>query len=394
MANGNALQEFNDFQLGTTSAFVSGPEKLVNEASDKTYWWGRFMDGALPHTIVKGGVDIKEKLFFETGEVTKNYKPGAWQDWENPQVQVQTVADWRFTISHSSWVEQEIILNEAIKYGSESVRFAQFVNIARQKSQVMWTDMWNFLDASLFAVPNQDEMEDSDGSDQYSLFAMVNEYVNGLFQNGPGAAWTTKQGINPAIAKNANWQAAQVQYSSSSLDSQDNVLGALDRAMHQTHFERPATYKEYFEDPAMRKRVVLTSEYGRLVVMHLLRRSQDHFVTGPQDAAYMDPSHNGIQIAYGDKLDTAAVYPASGSTNNTELDAATDNRGPRYYLWDANYMHPVLNDERYFYKDEPMRHHNVRDTWVQPCLIWWNLFTTSLRRQAYIYPTADPFGLP
>jgi len=385
---GIALVNFNDFVEGTGPAYVTGPKSLVNEGVKHTYYFGRLMRGDKnTKKIIQGGESIRESIVFQDNGSFETHLPGANHDWVNPQRLKKVEAQWRYTMCHMSWVEQEIIHNQAIKYGNEDVRFHQYVDLLYEKETIMWSSKWNGLEDLLWALPVAADMETESGTEPYSIPAFINELTNGLY-----TGWTTVEGIDPTAADvDSKFAPQQVGYNESNSDHAvnvaDNVISKFDLMWHDVMFEQPETQKQYFEDPRLNNQMILCSKAGRRVVMQMLRASQDHFVTGAQDPAYPDPMYYMIPIKRVSTLDTANLYAATAGGFTSE-DVA-DITGPRYYWVNGNYMYPVFEEERYFHKYEVTKHHNVPDTWVCPVATWYNILCTSRQRQGIVYPTVD-----
>lgn len=389
VSSGTALAEFADFVEGTGPTYVTGPKHLVNEAVLHTYYFGRLVKGNVSKKrMIRGGSDIRESLFFEDNGTFETYLPGATHNWKNPQKLKKVKTYWRFTMVHMSWTDQEILFNERITEGSIEAQFHAYVDIRNEKEALMWSAKWNGLEGLLFATPDKDTMEAEEGTEPYSLFAFVNEDTNGLFgTNYTGETWTTVEGLDPTV--NTKFKPQQLTYNSTTLNDPGNIISMLDELYMDVHFERPPTHKEYFEDPRLNKQMILTTKIGRKAVMVLLRNHQDRFVAGPQDPAYNDPQFNGVPIVRVDSLETANLYDDGSNGVTTEALADTTKRGPRFYMVNGNYIYPVFHRERYFFKDEVSRHHNVPDTWVCPVATWYNLICTSRQRQGVLSPNGN-----
>lgn len=388
--SGVALSNFLDFVEGTTSTYVNGPMGLVLEAVKNTYWFGRLIQGQRSKKkMVSGGANIRHSVVFQDSGQFETYLPGGSHTWRNPQRLKKIQVEWRYTMGHMAWVEQEILNNEIIAYGDDEARFCEFVNIRNEKETIAWAAIWNGLENLLWQVPFPEDMESVDGTEPFSIPAMVNEFTNGLFDPQTSTAFTTLQGLTPSDASLAGRYAPQAEtYSVSTVAPaapDKNIIMAFDDISEKLSFEQPPTMAQYWEDPRYNKQMIVTTRRGRAIYKHLLRQSQDHFVAGPQDPAYPDPQYFGIPIQRASTLEGLALYDA-GATLGDEF--AATNKGPRFYFLNAEYLYPVFHARRYFYKYDVTKHHNVPDTWVAPIAVWYNLINPSRQRQGIVSPSA------
>lgn len=385
--SGVALSNFLDFAEGTTSTYINGPMGLVMECVKNTYWFGRLIQGQRSKKkMISGGANIRQSMVFKDNGSLETYLPGATHEFQNPQRLKKVQVEWRYTMAHMSWVEQEILNNEVIAYGDEEARFCEFVNIRNEKEAICWANIWNGLENLLWQVPFPADMESADGTEPNSIPMFINEDTNGLFNPRTSAAFTTKQGLSPTdTALDSKYTPQQVTYGSAALNNADNIVSRLDDLAELMEFEQPPTMTQYWEDPRYNKQMIVTTRRGRAIYKQLLRAGQDHFVAGPQDPAYPDPQYYGIPVTRASTLEGLALYNSGSSTLADEFNAS--NKGPRYYAINAEYLFPVFHARRYFYKYEITKHHNVPDTWVLPIAVWYNLINTSAQRQGILSPT-------
>lgn len=399
--SGNPLSDFNDFVEGTGSVKVTGPKHFVMEGVKNTYYFGRLLDPDVAATKhLRGGKDIRENIAFQDNGTWEKYQPGASHDWVNPQRLDRVQLHWRFGMAHMAWTEQEIILNDAIMVGDDGARFQQFVDIRNEKEALMWSAKWNGLETDLWKQPNASTMEGEGAGliDTYSIFAFINSEANGLFGQVTGGAleFTTLETIDPTAASvDGRFTPQQLTYSSIAAGDPGNVLSVFDEMFQDVSFEQPRTMAQYWEPGRLNKQMIVTSKRGRAHYMFLLREGQDHFVAGQQDPSYPDPQYNGIPVARASDMETALLYDddASGYTFEEDAGTAGDNNAPRYVWMNGNYLFPVFHPERYFYKHEVTKHHEVPDTWVCPVATWYNIMCTSRQRQGIVFP-ANPLALP
>lgn len=391
--SGTALADFNDFVEGTGPTYVTGPMSLVNEAVENTYWFGRLLQGKKSKKkMIQGGANIRESIVFKDGGTFETYLPGQNHNWKNLQRLNKVQSEWRYTLAHMAWVEQEIINNEIISYGTEDARFHEYVNIRNEKETLMWSSIWNGLEALLWQVPFPADMEGTgtDATEPYSIPAIINEDTAGLFDPQTSGAFTTIGGIDPtSSAVNGRFTPQQATYDTDTATGEGGIFSSMDDLWEDLTFEQPPTMKQYWEDPRYNKQMIVTTKRGRSIYKRLLRSSQDHFIAGPQDPAYPDPQYYGIPIQRASVLEGLALYDDGSSALADEFGAA--DKGPRYYCVNAEYLYPVFHVQRYFYKYEVTKHHNVPDTWVMPVAVWYNLMFPSRQRQGILSPSGSVY---
>ena len=390
--SGVALNAFNSFVSASPSVHIRGETTVANMASQNTYWLGRLLQGkAANKKVLRGGSTIKQKTVWKANGTGEFYLPGAPHSWQNPQRLDETETFWRFGMVHMSWVEQEILLNDVITSGTEDAIYAQFADLRDEKETIMWTEKWDLLENSLFAVPDATKMEgEGPGfTDPYSLFAFVNEDANGLFgENYTGNTWTQVHTVDPtAPSVNGNYTPQQATYASSTAGADNNIVSRLDELFMDVHFEQPPTHKEYFENDKYGKQIILTSKRGRAVFMNLLRNGQDHFVAGPQDPAYPNPQMHGVPVTWSKAFGDAAVY--DDGSNGLAGEFTATNKGPRFMLLNTEWLYPTFHKDRYFEKLEVTKQHEVPDTWVCPVNTYYNLFCPSRRHQGHLAPVGN-----
>jgi len=386
--SGTILSAFSDFVEGTTPAYVQSPTNWVNAAGKRRYQWMRMFD---EKKSLAGGEDIRASIVFKDNGSYEHYLPGANHDWVNPQRLQYVKIPWRFDMVHKSWVDQELILNDKIRYGSESAIMEAFVSLNHEKDVISMTSLANGMEESMFAVPDKATMEDADSTSPspMSLFAWINEDANGLFgENYTGNTWTTVGGITPTAASvDGQFTPGQVTYGNRTDGDADNTIAGLDDLFMTCDWEQPPTLTEYFNDPVLSKQRILTSKQGRKDMMFLTRSGTDSYAAGHQDPGVPDPMMHGVPITYVSELDTAAIY--DDGSNGLAVEASADLAGARFYMWNGNFLYPVCHSARFLERDKPSRHHNVPDTWVVPTYCWWNLMCTSRKHQGILSPSAD-----
>lgn len=384
---GSALSTFSDFVASTGPSYLTSADSLINEVQKNSYIMRRFLKGAEKTFVLQGGSKIKDALILDEASTFQQYQPNDTFTWSNPQVLTDMELNWRFSVDHMSWTDQEIELNTG-GLSNEALR-GVYKRLKREKEMRMWTSMINGWEDLLWRLPNNGEMEDANGLYPYSIPALVNEQTNGVY-----SGFTNIHGINPA--NKSRWVPQQETFDTNfaTVDNPGNIISAFDRMFYKIRFEAPPTKQEYFETPKYQSQFIACSRKSLNVYQRLLRASQDRFtgIASYQDPAYLTPQYGGIDLQYVSSLDTAALYPNSRSSPTSyhaEDDASAEYEGPRYYWLNGQYLCPVFHTSRYMVQKAPMTHPNQPFTTVVVTDCWWNLVVRSRRRQGIVYPSAD-----
>lgn len=378
---GSALNTFNDFMDTTGPSYLSGADQIVNEAVKNNYLLRRFMRGKGPSETVQGGQKIKDTIMFDDASTHQFYQPNDTFSWQNPQVLTDWEIDWRFSVDHMSWTDQEIELNTGGQ--GRNARHQTYKTLKRSKEQRLWTSLLNGCEDAIFNVPVQADMEGAGGTKPYSLGCFITENDSG----GNPLNWTdTIQNIDPDAE--AKWANQTGTYIGGGQDSAlySRLFEAFDSMWMDVKFVPPPSHQEYFENPQMNAMFIACSKKAQVLYVKALRESQDTFVTSSrQDPAFMKPQYAGVDVEYVSSLNTMAAYaPPSGTVGVAET--AADIIGARYYFVNANYMKYVYHTSRYMYSHPTMRHPNQPFTTVKPVDSWYNFICRSRQRQGIISP--------
>jgi hypothetical protein len=409
MAAGSVLtQAFLDFVSGTGVARLTAPDHPIHLATRHFYLWRRWWkNNGQP---LDGGQNLTFWFLPIDAGTFEEVLPGTPTTPKNPQVLQKGVANWRMTRAHSTYNDAEILLNDRIRYGTRDAQFEQFVRIRDEKDTIVKASIGNGLELQLGAVPNKTFMEGDTQTttSPYSVFAHVNESGTGtsigLFGSGytatagvnaNGGAWTVKEAIDPtSAAVNGQCNPNVMNYLSPSQDDPTNIIGGLDRLWMACQWEQPENLEKYDSDEKLNNQNIVTSIQGRAAFMSLLRGDQDRYIAGPQDPAYPDPQFHGVPISRWDLLETVALYDsaAAGDSLKTEgLAAGSQKKGPRFYMLNGNFLYPIAHRDRMYFKDQPLRHPQIPDTYVQYWATWWQLVCKSFKHQGVLRPTLDMY---
>lgn len=379
---GSALSTFTAFMHATGPTYLTSADSVLNEAAKRNTILGRMIRGKDKGDLIQGGSKIKDVIMFDDASTYTHYQPNDTFTWQNPQVTTEQEVNWRFSLDHMTWTDQEILLNvpDGLTKAAQKV---QYKRIKKIKEQRMWTSMINGMENDLWANPanQQAQMESSTGTLPYSIPAFVNENASGL-----PTGWTTVMGINPA--SESRWVPQQVQYDyADPYDAdgdRDGLFNAFDNMYTRVMWEpiEISEAKSFFEASMKSAKVICCSRDGFNLYKDVLRNSNDQLVApSRQDPAYNNPLYSGIEVKFIDTLTTAALYGSA-----TESAATTP--GPRFYFLDLSLIKPVMHSNRFFHRKDLPVHPNQPFTNVVPVDCWWNVFCRSRQRLGIVYPGA------
>ncbi|MFB3431990.1 MAG: hypothetical protein ABL309_13820 [Phycisphaerales bacterium] len=376
--SGTVLSAFNQFVANTPLTVFSGANDFVNEAVDNTYLLSKFLRGSGDTDTVQGGEKITDYLILDEQNMFSTYKPGQPVKWKNRSGTQQWEVPWRFSWDQMAWAAQEVELNSAGM--TRSAIKGKFKSVLHQKEVMLRTSILNGMEAQVIAPPTAD-MESNTGETPYSLWALVNEETNGLYDG-----FTTVLQIDPATYP--QWVPQRVEYDASSPENlADGLFPAFRRMWNRVGFQLPKPFMDV-QSPSLSKenRCIITSETGQVQYETLLQRAQDLFVAaGRQDPAYTAPQFRGIPIEYIAGMDELAIYDDGASGRTTE-DLA-DRAGARYCWLDLQTIRMFFHKERYIKKGEVREIQDQLDSYACPVTVWNNMICRSRRRNGFITPS-------
>jgi hypothetical protein len=388
-----SITQFNDFMASTGPAYLKSADAVINEAVKNNYVLSRLLKEKASDTLVQGGTSIKDVIIFDDASTYQKYQPNDTFTWSNPQVTDTLTANWRFSMDHMSWTDQEVELND----GDAKVLYKR---LKRIKEQRMWASMLNGMENDLWAAPygQSGTMEAASGKEPYSLPAFITETVSTITTFGdrggriPGFG-NTVLGIDPTV--DARWS-NQISFYDPKIDQNRDarnitmsnfnaatrpvggLFPAFDEMYLKVQFKAPLTQRQYFEETNFQRQMILASRVGVNLYKRALRAQNDMLVS-PQDGAYNTPLYSGIPVEYCANLDDAAIYPRntltttdvtdtlagrntptaqSTSVGGTEYGTTTIDKGPRFWFINGQYLTPIFHSTRYMKKHDVMRHPN------------------------------------
>lgn len=401
---GSALSTFTDLQRSVRSAYMTGPSVLLNDAQELDYdVLGRMLTRDVTE-VIKSGPRLEDTLYLDTSSTAEEYLPNDSFSYVNPQMVVQSQADWRFTHDHMTWTKQEF----GLWAGSNRNQ------LLKEKMLIKETRLANSLIGKLkaqrFAIPQTSLMEAQAGRSPASLACVANEFVattdNGLSTGyttgtlqtqfhpgtyGDATEWTTYQ--NVSIAAKANWRNKVAAYDTRQSGAQkNNILRAFRRMWALLSFKSPATMQRYFADETFRKLVIATTIVGWEEVIDLQTSMGDNVqAQNRNDFANLTPQFGGIPIERWDGLNTAQWYPSQADVTGGAVttEGAAFNKGPRFHFYNFNFIKLVFHEENYFDKSEPrMAAGNQPYTFVCDVDTWNQMWCASRRHHGVVMPLA------
>lgn len=404
---GSALSQLLDFYAVTGPSILTGPESIVNEAQERSYMLSWFLSGNGEGRL-QGGNRIKDFIMFDAGNTAEFVLPGATRTYSNPQVTDEHAIDWRFLEDHMTFIDAEIELNMGGL--SREAKFQAFKRVMAIKEKRLATSLSNKMEAALFAQPDATTMEGTTAAftNPYSLFCFANEFGGSgtaetlTYGTGLPNGFTTIANLNPTTE--AKWRPAQVGYAyGTAIDtttinaSAASLMNAFAITMRAVNYEplpwhggESTTNKAFGNDY-----VIACSLFGSTYFEKVQRASRDHFRQYKTDPSWTGPwpDYNGIPVKHVALMDTAAVYPTSGTTapavgsGVVEMSGSAAFDGPRYMFLAKEWVKPVFQTNRYFYMRPDIVPSAQPDTTVKPVVCWYNFFPRSRRKLGFVYPT-------
>jgi len=355
--------------------------------------------------VVQGGSKMRGDVMIRDISTARNYKPGEKQTWPDPQVLDNWEVDWRFTVDHIAWNDQQVELNASTNL-REEIQHQEFVSMRKKLTMRTVTSLAHEMEDQLWALPSYADMEQSAGKVPQSLALFSNELGVVTGANGVGlyASYQSGNSGNDSVQGLSKvtyplWDNARAGYDVYGGHANGHLFEAFDEIMLDLSYgPLPGPQGAEMSDPMSRPYVCATNKDGFRMFQSSLRQNQDWFRMGPQNPAYPGPNFDGVELVYVKALDTAEIYPtaeaaADTSTHSTysnyDDDSGPANRGPRFHFFDFQTLHKSVYSNRIF-KRLPMKSPSNQVTdHVIPVDNWHNNMCRDLRRQGIVYPTTD-----
>ena len=387
---------FADFAATTDDTYFDSPDKLINQATERSPLLGKFLKSAGTAKVLKGGERMRFQTFFDEVNTAIDYGgPNPTLSISNPQIVTEGVADWRFTADHMAWTDHEIGLQVNTSMTREA-RYRRIRDLYAVKEQRLATSIIKHMESHLFATPDT-AMEGTAGSTPFSIPVFITENDDGGSGLKPltsAGSWSVDvEGITPS----SQWSNQLASYGSKttytdalSATEAQTLMASFDEMMHLVQYN-PLPMYEGQSEPLNKPQFIATSKQGRVDYMTSLRLLNDQLVgsSNRQDPSYLTPLYGGVPVIYANKLDTATLYQVSSSGGAAATEAtATDAIGPRFYWIDTEALCKVFHDERYFSRKQPQPHPNQPFSHVMWVDCWHQLVCTERRKLGIVTPFA------
>lgn len=380
--------DFTTFAQSVSKVVLSDKSNFINAASLLGYpTISRMWRGQKQNKLLRGGQFIAERILTSVTNRSQEYLPGEPLNYtqSNPGTDLQY--GWRFQAHMLSWQEELMILQGADNMTSEN-RMIVYKDQMDQLLTEFWTSVANFYEQQMWRDPRTGmETTTTNGREQNSIPAFVNEFTNGLWV-GNGITRTTIGGQSPATI-GANWKPQRFAYKNFTNGDPDSWIRALRKAKRSLGFKKAPIHPERFTESDFSNNdvVVYASEWGCAGVEGMYLNAQDRW-QNPQDpwgATYFD----GVPLVYAPQKDTAAIYPAATPTATALTEQTADIAGPRFEIVNTNHLFMVMHRDVVL-KDMGVKS-DVRTptTKVQPFMVFSNLVCNNLRSCGIVYPTVD-----
>ncbi|GAG02727.1 unnamed protein product, partial [marine sediment metagenome] len=258
--------------------------------------------------VLQGGDKIKDLVMFDESSTYTHYKPNQEHTWVQPQVTTEQSIDWRFSIDHESWTDQEIELNmpQGMSRAYANVQYKKRKKIIEAR---MWTSMINGMDSDLLATATDkyDEMEAADGEEPNSILSFITEDDTAYHPyDSRTNSYQTIMGIDPASEDKWRNQVETYTYGGED-DWETGIVPAFDNMITKVDFQAPNFHDEHFEpDYAKQRQMIICSRFGLNMYKRALRQFNDQMIQ-VSDAAINRPQFSGIDLIYATVLDTLST---------------------------------------------------------------------------------------
>lgn len=402
----------------TGLARLSNPRDYINEAADPSQVLSFHLDGMTDEDMLRGGKGLSEFPLTATGDTATNNIPGSVRTFNQPNVLESLEEYWRMTEDAMVFNKITRDMNEGTAAGGG--RYEQIKSEQVREEVRVATSLSNKMERDYFAEPNSTTMQGSPSTtiiDPMSLWVGLNEYGGPTTVTGSifdtdrrypvssslPSGWTTLHGINPSTSKwHRNWTIPynDVGPTTSTVSPQvHNFLTAMIKAVGKVNF-RKQIYKPQFTQTNTAYKspdyMVPVSTHGDALIKTLCQVGQQYFRLNPQDPYYPNPTFGDIPFVFATGMDTAAVYPTTGTTapalgaGGTESTAGK--KGPRFPLVSKKWVRQFFLAKYFFYMWEPQREARQYDTEILPITCIHQRMFLGRRKTAMIYPVADITG--
>lgn len=377
----SSVSTFNNYLVNTREARVTGPREILNDLAKNTYMFAEMARTSEAGLAIQSGREISDTIKLTPFSNSRTYTPGDNRTATRGPTDRRIFMPWRFHETNRPYTEAEIDTNEGDEY-------TQFKNLEFSITQDLKTDHLNFLETSLWRVPDFAQMESR--TIQPGLMASIP-----MFITDSGLQFSTTYGTNTIAGLSpqteTNWRNQVGTYDSANPDDAINGLfSAFDEMMIRLRFKRPPNMEKYMEDDELRALKICTNLDGLNMFQGLLRSANDQTRAGPQDPAYAMPQFKGIPIEYVSELDTALLETTgavTGTTNGVEAGTAFPAGRARFYFINCKFLKVFFHRKHMMRETDPILGGvQQRDTSTLFMESWCNTFPRSRKRQGIVRP--------
>lgn len=398
---------FSAMMASTPTEFGSSPEQTVNDVISRNPMIGMHLRGRDLKEVLVAGPTVKDRIFLQAGpQKFQPYFPGRPYDPINPQTHTNYERPWAFSMTHVSWTEQEILMQDPSRM-SRSGLFSFFKDLKAQKYQETLTDLIEGMDNAYFAVPDATTMEAAAVGENvdrqiYSLPALINDWPNGLFVGHAESAkrFSTIYGLSTTAYTDAegapSWQPKLNRYDYTDIDDEGvGLQSSMEQMLLDLDWRPPTGMNLPIGDAKMlgsktdfNSYAVLTSIGGiRAYIKSLYARGES---LRPQES---DPAFRrngayvfaGFPLNWSPKLDLAAIHPGSSANTAATWSEAAD-VGPRFWYLSLDHLKIKFRKDKFLERRNARELDRTVEFWHMPILLHWQMFPTSLRRHGILAP--------
>ena len=355
--DGTALLDMADLAIATKEHKITPTTEVLNDTAKQYYFLSTMMKGRSTEEIVQNGKQIIDMVRLSKHNAAGFYKPNQTLNPRGMDVLTKLACNWRFHQGNYAWTNEQVRLNG----GSSVDNWVKLLELWRQASK---QDIWDSLEANLWAVPSNADMEADDGLKPYSLPCFITS--NGLAPSG----FTTVMGVNPTTQ--TNWRNQTGSYTAANLAT--TLYPAFDGMWLDLRWKKPPGVT-WATDTNFSKLNILTSKTGIMNYIDQNRSNNDRLQPKNDPGTYQqEPTYNGIPLQRVPELET---YMTAASITN-----------PPYIWLDTNFIFPVWHSEVYMLEEDPIRGGtNQPFSWAVYINSYLNFFCRSRKRHGWIAGT-------
>lgn len=376
-ASATSISTWGNYWRNTREARATGPDEILNELTKQKYLIGKLSRdaGAL---AVAGGSELRDTVKISAYSNARTYRPGETRNPSRGDSDKVIVSPWRLH-------ETDRLVTEAEMQTNKGDQFAKFKNLEKSVKVDLWTDLCNYMETQLWAVPNATNMESLtiQPGQMYSIPVFITESGR-----RPPSWTTTIQQLDPTTE--TNWQNAVATYDSANPDSAtDGIFAAFDDAMAQIDFEAPQGFEDYMANDDLNGLVICTNRDGYNLYQALCRSANNVTRAGPYDPSIGRPNWNGVPIRYVSALDTSQLDETGavvGTAEGTYASQAYPAGKPRYFIINTKFAKLWYHPDHLWNEVEKDGGMQARDVMAHFLECWANLFFRSRRRHAIVRP--------